>query len=713
MGVDSEERAGGDAAPTSGSEQSPEAATPPPWWRRATFAGPFALFWSIGVAYPLLGVFADSPEFLSAHRIDRWEGVAALAILCLSGPLLIALTAALINPDAPGPTGTFGRIMRQGLILATTASGFVAGLAMFQLSAGQWWIELVLATVGAFFAFWWANMPLSRGAMRWLGLFPVAIMAWFVFATQSGSYLRNSSSVFPVAANVGSPKPVALLIFDEFPVDGLMNSDQQINAARFPNFARLAAMSTWYPYASSVSGATVNSVPAILSGELAKPKLLPVGDDHPTNIVRLLSGTYDIAAHEAFARFCTPEQCKIDGSAPPDPSESNGLLLEDSWIVWQRAALPVTWTEKVPTIDQTFVDFASGVTPTDLPEVNPTSDYAQITQLFDIRNNGDRPMMWMGHFIFPHRPWSVTENGTPYAVEPVGSAFYESDAGRSRRISDRQRFEMQLGAADLALGRVLDSLEADGTLDDAMIVVTADHGFSFAPGMGRYPPNDERIDQVTSVPLFIKMPGQESGVRSTAHASTMDIVPTIVSALDVEVDTDFAGVDLATTTPPAKRTDSFLVTHEDSKGDKTYVGYRTPRQGSEITAGIVERMNDLVPTDGGFDAVFRVGRFPERFGVRASSIEVSQAESATWAPIDSPQAPVFRVRIDGRLRAPEVVAVRDGQIVGVGLAGVAVDAVGEDIMVVTDETLADGDTELWASSSAGLVRLEPTGSDGG
>src|SRR3954467_11595640 len=40
---------------------------------------------------------------------------------------------------------------------------------------------------------------------------------------------------------------VVFVVFDEFPADDLLRPDGSIDAERFPNFARLASISTWFP----------------------------------------------------------------------------------------------------------------------------------------------------------------------------------------------------------------------------------------------------------------------------------------------------------------------------------------------------------------------------------------------------------------------------------------------------------------------------------
>src|SRR5215211_2869268 len=60
--------------------------------------------------------------------------------------------------------------------------------------------------------------------------------------------------------------PVVFVVFDEFPADDLLRPDGSIDAERFPNFAELASISTWFPNGHTVYDSTFKAVPAILDG---------------------------------------------------------------------------------------------------------------------------------------------------------------------------------------------------------------------------------------------------------------------------------------------------------------------------------------------------------------------------------------------------------------------------------------------------------------
>ena len=65
------------------------------------------------------------------------------------------------------------------------------------------------------------------------------------------------------------------IVLDELPAATLMRADGSLNEERYPGFAELAAVSTWFRNASSQYNLTHRAVPSILDGRLAEGDVLP------------------------------------------------------------------------------------------------------------------------------------------------------------------------------------------------------------------------------------------------------------------------------------------------------------------------------------------------------------------------------------------------------------------------------------------------------
>jgi hypothetical protein len=181
---------------------------------------------------------------------------------------------------------------------------------------------------------------------------------------------------------------------------------------------------------------------------------------------------------------------------------------------------------------------------------------------------GDRPGLFYLHSLLPHRIWRYLPDGRQYLLEEVWAAL---DPPHSRPTiegsqvfghkwqedefavySALQRHILQVQYVDTLIGKTLDRLESQGMLSNSLIVVMGDHGASFVPGQARRMITSETLSDISGVPLFIKLPGQVEGNRSTLMATLADILPTIADSLGSTVDWDWSGESLLNETLPTR-----------------------------------------------------------------------------------------------------------------------------------------------------------------
>ena len=94
-------------------------------------------------------------------------------------------------------------------------------------------------------------------------------------------------------------------------------------------------------------------------------------------------------------------------------------------------------------------------------------------------------------------------------------------AGYQARYLDQVQF------VDRLVGELQASLERKGVWGRALVVLVADHGVAFRPGVSRRFVSRDNLAQVGSVPLFVKPPGVNSRRVSDGLATTVDVFPTI------------------------------------------------------------------------------------------------------------------------------------------------------------------------------------------
>ena len=98
-----------------------------------------------------------------------------------------------------------------------------------------------------------------------------------------------------------------------------------------------------------------------------------------------------------------------------------------------------------------------------------------------------------------------------------------------------QRHLLALGAADAKLGALIDHLEQLDMFDDSIVLVTADHGYSFEAGSRNRGHEGTVWGDTLAVPLILKLPHQREGVVSDDNVEAIDIVPTIADVLGIDL----------------------------------------------------------------------------------------------------------------------------------------------------------------------------------
>ena len=158
------------------------------------------------------------------------------------------------------------------------------------------------------------------------------------------------------------------------------------------------------------------------------------------------------------------------------------------------------------------------------------------------------------HCSVPHAPFVFDREGNLHGRK--ANHFYPGIPGvpghDPREVLDNYR--EQVGFADRILGRFLDRLQAEGIYQDAVVVVTSDHGLRSWHGElepAAYP--ELRSGWTPRVPLLIKAPGLAPGPRAV-DVQHVDLAPTLLRLLDVPYDPSaFQGRSALEDHPPRRK----------------------------------------------------------------------------------------------------------------------------------------------------------------
>lgn len=518
-------------------------------WGRA-----FALVGLVGLAItqPVLDLMGRNPEFFVAGRYGTSQ-IVQLGLVVVLVPALVAVALLGVATWLHHGLGTIVYQVLLALLGALFGNVLARGLGVDGSAAA-----LVASVLGAAAALLLAGLRPGRLLLEYLAVANLFFLAGFLLISPTSHLLSSVGAIEAGRVTVPEPPgPVVVIIMDEFPVTTLLRDDGTINDERFPHFADLAARSTWFRNASSLGALTHHAVPTLLTGRLPDADLLPIYRDHPKNLLSLMGTTVPVDRYELVTDLCPPSACE------PKPRQPLSQAIEDAGVVFAHRVLPKQLRDRLPEIDHSwggFGDELGGETAAPASEieegVEPDDAFARWKALGVEERSSPRqaailveraaaidasPSLHLFHVALPHYPWILSPWGTrlmefPRRVEdPTDPAF----AWSTREVFQLQ--SMQVGAADVALGQVIDHLDSAGLWEDTTLVVVSDHGTStLPPDFGRqHTPNNTQ--ELFRIPMFIKAPGQAAGAVRDEPALSVDLLPSLVDLLDIEVDWDFDG----------------------------------------------------------------------------------------------------------------------------------------------------------------------------
>lgn len=153
---------------------------------------------------------------------------------------------------------------------------------------------------------------------------------------------------------------------------------------------------------------------------------------------------------------------------------------------------------------------------------------------FLLRETASQPGPYLGYFHFfpPHAPYrprrefaaQFRADGFEIPVKPLHPLRNQDSAVRIR--AERDWYDHYLLDLDAQIGRVVDTLERRGDLNNTILVLTADHGEMFERGLLQH--FHRSLHQpVVHIPLLIFMPGQRQRVDILSPTSAVDVLPTL------------------------------------------------------------------------------------------------------------------------------------------------------------------------------------------
>ncbi len=473
-------------------------------------------------------------------------------------PAVVALVVWAVR-SASRRLGTGLHVLVVGGLTASLAMQLLERMPGLKTAAAPVLATAAIVVAGGVIALFYRAAGV-RSFVRLAAVSAILLPALFLFSSPASKLVIRQSAAISGSTVIGDPVPVVMLVVDELPVASLMNGGGGIDAAMFPNFARLAARSTWFRNATAVHDFTEIAVPAILTGSYGDKRKLPIASHYPQNVFTLLGGAYDVHASEAFTQLCPLSICTASPKPAPAFWPRWRSMISDLRIVYEHVVAPPSFEDRLPSIDQTWSNFggAGGNPASQAPDADGGTIELSEDPLGDLRaftrsiTAPSRPAFWFAHVEVPHAPWRYLPSGQEYPQRsPIpgrtGQVWGDDEWLLTQAY---QRHLLQTAAVDRELGALLDKLETTGLFDRALVVITADHGVSFRSGSDLRVIRAETTGEIAAVPMFVKLPGQTAGAVNDRPVQTFDLVPTIADVLEIEGMYATDGVSVFSDAPP-------------------------------------------------------------------------------------------------------------------------------------------------------------------
>lgn len=154
-----------------------------------------------------------------------------------------------------------------------------------------------------------------------------------------------------------------------------------------------------------------------------------------------------------------------------------------------------------------------------------------------------KPFFLYLHTIDPHNPYLPPDRfrrrfapGTEELVKRIeGNPRAETWDPDAETIAGLNAlYDAEIAFNDESFGALAESLTELGLWDDALVIVISDHGEEFFEH-GRWSHGKDLHVETLNVPLIVKMPGQKKGRRRPEVVQHLDVMPTVLDVVGVDV----------------------------------------------------------------------------------------------------------------------------------------------------------------------------------
>ena len=164
-------------------------------------------------------------------------------------------------------------------------------------------------------------------------------------------------------------------------------------------------------------------------------------------------------------------------------------------------------------------------------------------------NPQEPSFLWI-HYIDPHGPYHPPNEWEPSFNHDAPVVFglqkmpsYQREPGVNDGLTYVDRYDEEIAYLDSQIGRLMEGYAKMINIDEALVILTADHGESMMEHEKWFTHGYHVYEEIVRVPLLIRGPGVTTG-KVPGVTSGIDIAPTILRFVDIEPHDFMKGLDL-------------------------------------------------------------------------------------------------------------------------------------------------------------------------
>lgn len=360
--------------------------------------------------------------------------------------------------------------------------------------------------------------------IKYFILSPIITIILIIHSVGVDSSHADSSNMFFIARREVSNPSIIMIVIDTLRYDHLSDAGYERDTS--PNLSEFANAAVVFSYAFSSAPWTLPSFTSILLGKHAF--------NHNMNKVPVHGETVDGTMLSQKIKEAGYKTVSIQTNLFSQYFDTN---FEENYHFWnddvfyqdaQAIDMALAWIGMDSNIDNSFFLFAG--------LFSPHMKYQA--------NNGYLENFVMDNLYKSQSPVTVnitgiTDNALFYSdlsstmQEMLGTPKNPSGYYQDSRLYVAA-YDSEIKYSDFQVGRLLNELKSKNLYDDAIVIITADHGENMVDHLNYFSHGNNLFNSLLHVPLMIKFPGQKTRIDITTNVRTIDILPTVFDYLSLD-----------------------------------------------------------------------------------------------------------------------------------------------------------------------------------